>query len=501
MSFATKSRAQMESSKSLISRTPVASGRFYSAHADKLEVEIKNMIGEAKKLSSFKVDTTETILGLIAPHAGYVFSGTVAASAFLELEKLPPRKRIFLIGSSHHTDFNGASIYNVGDYITPFGNVKVDIPMANRIIKSSEHFNYVQAAHAHEHCLEVLLPFIQHFWNDSFEIIPIIIATHSPEICRNIALALLPYFSEENLFVISTDLSHYPEYKNAVEVDKLTIKAAITGDPEILLEQLETNKKEYIPNLSTSMCGWTSVLTLMYMSNLLENTKIHPILYQNSGDAKLYGDTDRVVGYQSMAVTQKRKSSPFSLNEDEKSMLIETALIAVNTYKKNKKRYHPNLDIVSDKLKIPAGAFVSVYLGNDLRGCIGRMHSQNSPLIQVVSESAVSAAFHDSRFAELTDDELEKISIEISVLTPLKKIDSLDAIVLGKHGIYIKKGFQTGTFLPQVADKTDWTVEEFVGHCAKNKAGIGWDGWKEAELYTYEAIIFRNTGTQGAIKD
>jgi len=85
---------------------------------------------------------------------------------------------------------------------------------------------------------------------------------------------------------------------------------------------------------------------------------------------------------------------------------------------------------------------------------------------------------------------LKDIDIEISVLTPLKKIQSINEITMGKHGIYIKKGYRTGTFLPQVANETHWTLEEFLGHCARDKAGIGWDGWKEAELYTYEAIIF-----------
>ena len=103
---------------------------------------------------------------------------------------------------------------------------------------------------------------------------------------------------------------------------------------------------------------------------------------------------------------------------------------------------------------------------------------------------AVSSSTQDSRFPPVKPDELDKIDIEISVLTPLKKIENIDEITLGKHGIYLKKGFASGTFLPQVATETGWTLEEFLGHCARDKAGIGWDGWKEAEIYTYEAIIF-----------
>jgi hypothetical protein len=103
---------------------------------------------------------------------------------------------------------------------------------------------------------------------------------------------------------------------------------------------------------------------------------------------------------------------------------------------------------------------------------------------------AVSAAC-DRRFKELKADEIDKMKLEISVLTPLKKIENTDEIKLGKHGIYIKKGLNTGTFLPQVATKTGWKLEEFLGRCSRDKAGLGWDGWKTAELFTYEAFIFK----------
>jgi AmmeMemoRadiSam system protein A len=126
-----------------------------------------------------------------------------------------------------------------------------------------------------------------------------------------------------------------------------------------------------------------------------------------------------------------------------------------------------------------------------LRGCIGTFR-QDQPLWQNVMEMAQSAAFNDPRFSPLSFDELNKIDIEISVLTPLKKIKSIDEIQLGKHGIYIKKGLRSGTFLPQVATETGWTLEEFLGHCAQDKAGIGYYGWKDpdTEIYIYEAIIF-----------
>ncbi len=476
--------------KQLIDRAPVAAGRFYSAHADKLEIEIASMVSEAEKLSGFVLDKNQKILALIAPHAGYVFSGIVAASAFMLLRNMHPRKRVFLLGSSHHTDFNGASIYNMGHYLTPFGKVKVDLELANKLIENSSVINFVSAAHAHEHSLEVMLPFLQYFWQNNFEIVPIVLATHSEVICRQITEELKPYFTPENLFVISTDLSHYPGYSDAMKIDKQTIEAVATGKPEILLENVRRSKALNISNLSTTMCGWTSVLSLMYLTENREGVQYHPILYQNSGDAHLYGDTDRVVGYQSMVVTQSNTSKTFSLNQKEKELLLEIAKKAIHNYKSKKESERIDLQKLPDSLTKPAGAFVSVYVQKKLRGCIGQLQSGNRPLAEIVADVAVSAAFRDSRFAPITTEELESMHIEISVLTPLQRITRADEIILGKHGIFIKKENHTGTFLPQVAENTNWSVEEFLGNCSKNKAGLGWEGWKDAELFTYEAIVF-----------
>ena len=102
---------------------------------------------------------------------------------------------------------------------------------------------------------------------------------------------------------------------------------------------------------------------------------------------------------------------------------------------------------------------------------------------------AISAATRDYRFTPVKKEEIKDLELEISVLTPMKKIESIDEIVLGKHGIYIKKGGMGGTFLPQVATQTGWTKEEFLGHCSRDKARLAWDGWKDADIYTYEALV------------
>ena len=140
--------------------------------------------------------------------------------------------------------------------------------------------------------------------------------------------------------------------------------------------------------------------------------------------------------------------------------------------------------------------FVTLNLDGRLRGCIGRFTASTS-LWSTIREMALSAAFDDPRFPALSRKEAPLVKIEVSVLSPLKRIASLDEFKLGRDGIYMIKGYNHGTFLPQVATETGWTTEEFLGHCARDKAGIGWFGWKDAELYTYQAEVVKESDLAG----
>lgn len=151
---------------------------------------------------------------------------------------------------------------------------------------------------------------------------------------------------------------------------------------------------------------------------------------------------------------------------------------------------------LTESLRACCGAFVSVYVKDKLRGCIGTF-SEDDPLYRNIQRMAVSAATGDSRFSPILYGELENLHIEISVLTPRIPVMDPSEIEIGKHGIYMIHGSNRGTLLPQVAVQQQWSVEEFLGHCSRNKAGIGWDGWKDAELFSYEAIVF-STGVDKA---
>ena len=476
-------------------RPATQANRFYTGDARELSKEVDSLLALHRGETIFN-----NVAALIVPHAGYYFSGNVAAAAYMAIPRDKQYKRIFLLGPSHHEWLDGASVNTEADYYaTPLGQVKVDRETAVALTAADSVFRYEPRAHDREHCLEVQLPFLQRrFGNgkstqtseDSVpSIVPIIISTNDFQKLKRIAEALKPYLTEENLFIVSSDFSHYPKYEDACKVDALTGKAVESGDVEQFIAALEENARSGVRNLATSACGELAIATLLMM---IDSTyEVMHLMYQNSGDAE-ESDHSRVVGYHAFAIVRNgraRTDADFSLSEDEKRMLKDIALTSIKDSLDGKPISHhsPLTSHLSEK----CGAFVSLHKHGRLRGCIGHF-GEDVPLHEIVAEMARAAAFEDPRFMPVTADELADIDIEISVLTPMRRIQSLDEFELHRHGIYIRKGYRSGTYLPQVADEVNWTKEEFVSHCAQDKAGIGWDGWKDAEteLYVYEAIVF-----------
>lgn len=467
-------------------REPAVAGSFYPADAQSLNTQLGQFFAD---VDDKIVD--EQIAAIIVPHAGYIFSGPVAASAYAKINPDKDFSRVFVIGTSHHALLNGASIYNKGDYKTPLGTVPVDTELANKLIKENRLIKYVQNAHSKEHSIEVQLPFLQYRLKKPFKIVPVVMGTQSTGTCEKLAEILSPYFTPENLFVISSDFSHYPAYKDAVKYDEATGEAVSSNSPAVFIKTIISNEQKNVPGLSTSCCGWSSVLTLLDITSAQPDMQVQHIKYMNSGDSP-YGDKVNVVGYHAFIFRRSVDSSSsedFNLNPGDKKMLLKIAREAIEAKLRNNTEPKISENELSDNLTSNCGAFVTINKKGQLRGCIGRF-MPNQPLYQVVQEMAVAAAFNDTRFTPVDKEEIKNIDIEISVLTPLKLINSIDEFQLGKHGIYIIKGNRSGTYLPQVAETTGWNKEDFLGHCSREKAGIGWEGWKDANLYTYEALVF-----------
>lgn len=193
--------------------------------------------------------------------------------------------------------------------------------------------------------------------------------------------------------------------------------------------------------------------------------------------------------------------SGFQMTETDKQFLLQEARASImGLFSKEAEEGEEasvegwvNVSECSRSIKAHCGAFVTLTRWGKLRGCMGMMMS-DEPLLHTVREMAVAAAVEDPRFPRLSMKEMEEVEIEISVLSPLKKIEHASEIVLGEHGIYLVKGRSSGVYLPQVATEAGWDVEQFLGHCAREKARIGWDGWKSADIYTFTSTVFSEEG-------
>ncbi len=473
--------------KALENREAAVAGKFYPADTLRLEKQVKNFFASVQQKQQ-----PGKVKAVISPHAGYPFSGAVAATAIAQLPADPGI--VFLLGASHHGSYEGASVYSAGHYEMPFGEIKVDLDLARELVENHDIFQFNPTAHEREHSLEVQLPFLYYHLKKPFKIVPILVGTRNANVCKDIAKALAPYFNE-HVFVVSTDFSHYPRYDDAKIVDRKTAEAIATKKPEHLINQLEQNSQGNTPELVTSLCGWSAVLSLMYITEN-KNLDVHLLHYQNSGDTP-YGGKSRVVGYHAISYTEAgtkkagiAREDEFFLQEEDKKQLLQLARETLSVYLSEAQI--PPVKDISPKLETPCGAFVTLRKDGELRGCIGSFQV-TEPLYQVVQQMTISAATRDHRFTRVSLDELDELEIEISVLSPMKKIDSIDEIEMGKHGVYIKKGLSSGTFLPQVATETGWSKEEFLGHCARDKARIGWNGWKKADIYVYQAYVFEES--------
>ena len=431
---------------------------------------------------------------VIVPHAGYVFSGEVAAAAFNRIPRGHTYKRIFLLGPSHRVGFAGASVdtlYTQAE--TPLGRVPVDVDLGKTLIREGQGtFTCLSDAHDREHCLEVQLPFLQLLWKDVPPIVPIVIGSQRLATLQEIAKVLAPYFNEENLFIISSDFSHYPCYEDAKASDLYLADAIAGGGLNRFLNALSYIDKQGFTGEDTAACGACAIAVLLEMMDAQGRNcfAAERVMYRNSGDSP-YGEKDRVVGYNAIVFTRTEPEAPlFSFSPEEQKAMIATARATI----------HRALGLPFDGDDTPTGilkeagygVFVTLHLDGRLRGCIGRFESA-STLHATIREMARSAAFSDPRFPSLSKSEAPRVEIEVSVLSPLKRIASIDEFRLGRDGIYMIKGSRHGTFLPQVAEETGWTTEEFLGHCARDKAGIGYDGWKDAELYTYQTVVVKES--------
>jgi AmmeMemoRadiSam system protein B/AmmeMemoRadiSam system protein A len=461
-------------------KKPAVAGTFYPGNKEELAKKVDDFLANAKK-----PDIKGRVLAIIVPHAGYEYSGQVAAHGFKQLEAAD-FKKIIIVSPSHYVSFDGMSVYNKGAFETPLGIVKIDEELADKIMAKDKRFIFYPEAHLKEHAIEVELPFLQRIYKDKdFKIVPIVMGNPASGDIKILSDMLYDVADKDTLVIISADLSHYYPYDKAVQLDTSGISAIEKLDAEWLIQQMNSK--------NTEIDAPIAVLAGIMFANR-RDAKAVLLKYANSGDVT--GDKSRVVGYSSILiyapVVEENKEGFIVkdeyLNKEEKQKILEIARLSIIEAVTGKKQFLPN--VAEDRLKENCGAFVTIKENGQLRGCIGYIQAVK-PLYETVKDVAKSAAVNDYRFNPVGQDELDKLELEISVLTPLKKIRDISEIEVGKHGLYMKNGFNSGLLLPQVATENNWDKETFLKETCR-KAGLSQDAWKDksTEIYTFSAEVF-----------
>jgi MEMO1 family protein len=476
-------------------RRPAVAGMFYPGDPEALRRTVSKSLKSAAK-----EDFKQPIKAILAPHAGYQYCGATLASAFKQIEGPSFQyDTVVLIGPGHRVPTKAAAVSSADAWETPLGIIPVDTDLARAIVAKNGRIEFDDGAHAQEHCLEVELPYLVAASGDKpFKILPLV--TNSPDPTDNeiLAQALADVAAgPRTLIVISSDLSHYPSKATAEDVDKEILDAIKSLSAPTIIETNMKILKAGHTGLSVTMCGLEATASVIKAAPRLGISEAHVVNYTNSGMSG--GDNRRVVGYGAMIFTgseketMKRPSAPVALTFGEKSQqeLLAMARSAAKAAVEGAwVAYDPSHN---PELQVKAGCFVTLKNDGALRGCIGRFTSED-PLWKTVREIAVSSATQDIRFARnpISSSEIPQLQIEISVLSPLRRISRpLEEIQLGRDGIVIRDHGRSGTFLPQVATETGWSLEEFLGHCARDKAGLDWQGWKSptAQVFAYTATI------------
>jgi len=474
-------------------RRPAVAGSFYPDNKEELSQLVEKQLHAVNNLP----EINGQIMAIVVPHAGLVYSGPIAAYAYKLIENRGFNKAI-ICGPSHRYAFDGISVY--GPYVgwsTPLGSILCENKYTSHLIKFDDKITFDPKPHLQEHSIEVQLPFLQIITNNNLEISPVLMGSQTKENIDILSNALKSLdIDDSTIMVASTDWQHYRSAKDGYTMDSLGMNCLANLDP-VRLEM-------YLQKREVEMCGGGPVVAVMKAAIARGANKVKILKYGDSGD--LTGDKSSVVGYVAAVIyksdnsgkdkvggtsksSSKEKKLPeqFKLDDADKQTLLKIARSSLNGYLSEGKV--PDFK-VNENLQKFGAAFVTLEEGGNLRGCIGYTTAVE-PLYQTVSDCAVKAAVADPRFPPVTKDELDKIHIEISVMSPMQIVESLDEIKVGRDGLMIFKGKNRGLLLPQVAVDNNWDRTEFLKQTCR-KAGLAPDAYLESDavIYKFQAVIF-----------
>jgi AmmeMemoRadiSam system protein B/AmmeMemoRadiSam system protein A len=437
-------------------RPAAVAGSFYPADPMELRQTVNHYLSEAST-------DAPAPKAIIVPHAGYIYSGSVAASVYARLKTARQQiTRVVLLGPAHRVAFTGIAVSSCDAFATPSGTIPVD-KEAVQTACQLPFVGFLEQAQEQEHSIEVQLPFLQEVL-ENFQIVPLVVGNASAdEVCQLINLL---WGGNETLIVISSDLSHFHDYDTAKHLDETTSQAI----EHLYFEQLDFN----------SACGKTPVSGLLKFARD-KSLAVKKIDLRNSGDTA--GDRNRVVGYGAYVIEPV----------DFRQMLLNLAKNSIYYGLQTGTPLAVNVANYPQELCQYLASFVTLEKHQHLRGCIGMLEAVR-PLVVDIAENAFSAAFQDPRFPPLAVDEFEDLKLHISILTPSEPIifsseaDLLALIIPGVDGLTLQEGNHRGTFLPSVWEQIPDPVL-FLQHL-KQKAGLPADYWSDTvQIYRYRTEI------------
>jgi MEMO1 family protein len=412
---------------------------------------------------------------IVAPHAGLVFSGEIAGTAFRQLAEHRKRiKRVVIIGPAHRVGFKGLATTSTDAWATPLGTVPVDWGALQKLMPL-EGFRVLDQVFEGEHSLEVHLPFLQPVIDD-FTIVPILVGDASMELVRD-ALKLV-WGGPETVISVSSDLSHFHDYDTAVGLDQETTR-------KIELLQFEKISGD-------GACGHRALAGALDLART-QDLRVTHLDVRNSGDTK--GGRDRVVGYGAYSMEYAETAR---ISDADRKVLLDATKQALEYGVKNGRA--PSVDYgpgVSKSLTAMRASFVSLKIAGRLRGCIGTVIA-HQPLLPDVVANAYKAGFGDPRFGPLTMEELAELDIEISLLSFPRimrfndEADLVSQVRPDKDGLILQDQGRRGLFLPSVWEGIP-KAEDFIGHL-KRKAGFDTDHWSDdLRVFKYTTETFGET--------
>lgn len=428
-------------------RPPAVAGTFYPSEPQELRAAIAAFMRDV----SHDTGSAGAPKALVVPHAGYRYSGSVAAKAYASLIPLGERiRRVVLLGPVHRVAVRGLALPGVDALATPLGTIALDVEAIAGLADLPQVITS-PAAHAQEHSLEVHLPFLQICLDEGFRIVPLAVGDASPEDIAEVLARL--WGGRETLIVVSSDLSHYLPYAVARREDQATIDDILALDATID---------------HAHACGATPLNGLLAACRP-RGLRAELLDLCNSGDTA--GDKSRVVGYASIAFREGSGADTHVTHAHRGRTLLAIARATIGRQLGLSMTARADADF----LTAPGATFVTLQLDGQLRGCIGSLTPHRS-LLDDVSKNARSAAFLDPRFTPLSLREFGRVSIEVSELSPQTPItfrdeaDLLTQLRPGIDGLVLEVDGHRGTFLPQVWESLP-SPADFLAHL-KRKAGL-----------------------------